>query len=271
VRPHSASHAGLSVFNYQLPILTQLSEFYALRRSTIKDTTGLLAFVAGWLGSAPIAWPYIRNGFESGDVTAGVFRFTVVVFGAAIGCGIAGLGIGAVGGWAWERAHRRWRVTHPQEERAASQWDSVERERKAIEALPALPPITYDERTVTTAHYGRLVKRATGEIVDNARTTRALKTTHNIGAWDGDGLIGIVRVFTDGYLIASLAEIVVDPDYQRRGVGRELMNRAFNATPRGTLIAAAPIALAPFFERIGCDRGVAGFAMRRPARRSATA
>lgn len=247
-----------------------MSEFYSLRRSTIKDTTGLLAFVAGWLGSAPIAWPYIRNGFESGDVTAGVFRFSIVVFGTAIGCGVAGLGLGATGGWVWERVHRYRRAAHPQEERASPQWDSVERERRAIEALPALPPIVFDERPVTSAHYAPLIKRVSGETFDKTRTSRALKATHNICAWDGDKLIGIARILTDGFLAASLAEIAVDPDYQRRGVGRELMNRAFNATPRGTLTATAPIALAPFFERIGCERGVAGFAMRRPARRSAT-
>ena len=245
-----------------------MSEFYSLRRSSIKDTTGLLLFVAGWLGSAPFAWPYIKAGFETGDATAGVFRFAVVVFGSAIACGVAGLGLGAAGGWVWERAHRRWRVTHPPVEQASVQWDSVERERRVIEALPALPPIVYDDRTITTTQYAPLIKRVSGETFDKTRTTRALKVTHNIGAWDGDRLIGIARVLTDGYLIASLAEIAVDPDYQRRGVGRELMNRAFNATPRGTLIAAVPMSVAPFFERIGCERGFAGFTMRRPARRT---
>ncbi|HKS04969.1 MAG TPA: GNAT family N-acetyltransferase [Gemmatimonadaceae bacterium] len=248
-----------------------MSEFYALRRSTIKDTTALILFVFGWLGSAPFAWPYITAGFESGDPTAGVFRFAVVVFGAGIGCGLAGLGLGSVGGWMWERSHRRWRVAHPHAEQAAPQWDSVERERRAIEALPALPPIVYDDRSVTSAQYAPLIKRVTGETFDKTRTTRALKATQNICAWDGDKLIGIARILTDGFLAATLAEIAVDPDYQRRGVGRELMNRAFNATPRGTLVAIAPLAFAPFFERIGCERGVAGFAMRRPARRSATA
>lgn len=245
-----------------------MSEYYSLRRSTIKDTTAFIAFVLGWLGSAPIAWPHIKGGFENGDVTAGVFRFAVVVFGVALACGAAGLGVGAAGGWAWERAHRKWRVTHPPVENAPAAWASVTREREQVSALPALPPIVYDDRPISAAAFAALTQRTAGEAIDNKRATRALKVTLNIGAWDGDRLIGIARVLTDEYLVATLAQIAVDPDYQRRGVGRELMNRAFNATPRGTLLAAVPVGASAFFDRIGCERGLAGFTMRRPARQT---
>jgi len=56
--------------------------------------------------------------------------------------------------------------------------------------------------------------------------TTALTRTTNIGAWDNDRLVGAVRVLTDGYFVATVPEILVDPDYQRRGIGRELMSRA---------------------------------------------
>ena len=77
--------------------------------------------------------------------------------------------------------------------------------------------------------------------------------------------MGVVRMLTDGYAYSTLADIVVDPAYQRRGLGTLLMNKAYDATPRGTLYVNARDG-SKFFERIGCDRGVPGFVMRRPAR-----
>jgi len=91
----------------------------------------------------------------------------------------------------------------------------------------------------------------------------ALTRTTNIGAWDGERLVGAVRVLTDGYFFATVPEILVDPDYQRRGIGRELMLRALAATPRGALFFGAQPQSAGFFEKIGCTPGPAGMIMRR--------
>lgn len=61
-------------------------------------------------------------------------------------------------------------------------------------------------------------------------TTAVARTTH-IGAWDGDRLVGSVRMLTDGYFLATVSEILVDPGYRRRGIGREPMRRAVAAAP----------------------------------------
>jgi ribosomal protein S18 acetylase RimI-like enzyme len=243
-----------------------MSEYYSIRRTSIKDMTALLAFVVGWLGSAPLAWPFIKAGFESGNVTSGVFRFAVIVFSAAIACGALGLGVGALGGWAWERWHRRWRVTHPHaavtDATLAPGVDAAPRV-----ALPPLPPIAYDDRPVTPQDYGALALRMTGESIDASRATRALAQSVNIGAWDGERLVGLARLVSDGYSFAALAELAVDPAYQRRGMGRELMHIAFEKTPRGSLFIGAPFGNVAFFDRLGCERNVTGFTMRRSPRR----
>src|SRR5262245_60822055 len=97
-----------------------MSEFYSLRRTSIKDTTAFLAFVIAWVGSGPFAWPYIEGGFDGGDPTKGVFRFAFVVFGAGITCGLIGLALGSIGGFAWERVHRHRRATRPLPPRVAA-------------------------------------------------------------------------------------------------------------------------------------------------------
>ena len=46
-----------------------------------------------------------------------------------------------------------------------------------------------------------------------------------IGAYDGDDLIGIIRVVGDGHSIIYIQDIIVLPDYQRRGIGKDLLER----------------------------------------------
>jgi ribosomal protein S18 acetylase RimI-like enzyme len=44
-----------------------------------------------------------------------------------------------------------------------------------------------------------------------------------ITAWDGDRLIGISRALTDFTYVAYLADLAVDVEYQRRGIGKRLI------------------------------------------------
>jgi GNAT superfamily N-acetyltransferase len=53
-------------------------------------------------------------------------------------------------------------------------------------------------------------------------------TDYHFSAWDGTRLIGFARVLTDRVYRATLWDVVVHPDYQKRGVGEELVNRALS-------------------------------------------
>lgn len=44
-----------------------------------------------------------------------------------------------------------------------------------------------------------------------------------VTAWDGEYLIGIARTLTDFTYAAYLADLAVDAEYQRRGIGRRLI------------------------------------------------
>ena len=97
---------------------------------------------------------------------------------------------------------------------------------------------------------------------DPSTISLALERTTNMGAFDGQRLVGCVRALTDGYLFATVPELLVHPDYQRQGIGRELMRRAVSAAPRqGLFLGAQPQSVA-FFERIGAVRGPVGFVLR---------
>jgi ribosomal protein S18 acetylase RimI-like enzyme len=50
-------------------------------------------------------------------------------------------------------------------------------------------------------------------------------TDYQFTAWDGQRLIGFARVLTDRIFRATLWDVIVHPDYQKQGVGEELMNQ----------------------------------------------
>jgi ribosomal protein S18 acetylase RimI-like enzyme len=92
----------------------------------------------------------------------------------------------------------------------------------------------------------------------------ALERTINVGAWDGARLVGSIRVLTDGYFFATVPEILVDPSYQRRGIGRHLMELALEHAPRGKMAFGAQPESVSFFDRIGCERKLTGFVATHP-------
>ena len=97
-----------------------------------------------------------------------------------------------------------------------------------------------------------------------ADASAALERTINLGAWDGTRLVGSVRILTDGYFFATIPEILVDPDYQRRGIGQHLMELALERAPRGKLAFGAQPQSVAFFDRIGCERKLTSFVAARP-------
>ena len=45
-----------------------------------------------------------------------------------------------------------------------------------------------------------------------------------LGAYDDDNLVGIIRVVGDGKTIVFVQDIIVLPEYQRKGIGTKLLN-----------------------------------------------
>lgn len=79
--------------------------------------------------------------------------------------------------------------------------------------------------------------------LDNRDVMRAMIANASlvVTAWDGDKLVGISRTLTDFAYVAYLADLAVHGDYQRRGIGKELIERtrlALDETCFITLLAA---------------------------------
>lgn len=75
-----------------------------------------------------------------------------------------------------------------------------------------------------------------------------------ISAWKGERLVGLIRTIGDGASILYIQDILVHPDFQRRGIGKELMERviADNASIRQmVLITDDTESTKAFYQSVG--------------------
>jgi GNAT superfamily N-acetyltransferase len=51
------------------------------------------------------------------------------------------------------------------------------------------------------------------------------KSYFTVSAYDGEFLAGFGRIVSDGIIHAMIYEMIIHPDYQRKGIGTEILNR----------------------------------------------
>jgi predicted N-acetyltransferase YhbS len=78
-------------------------------------------------------------------------------------------------------------------------------------------------------------------------------------AWDGDRVVGMGRLLSDGYVASAVFDVAVHPDYQGRGVGRTIMGLLHQAAPRSTHLLFAVPGVEGFYRKMGyydCKTGM---------------
>jgi GNAT superfamily N-acetyltransferase len=85
-------------------------------------------------------------------------------------------------------------------------------------------------------------------------------------AWDGERLVGVARGLTDFSFCCYLSDLAVDREYQKQGIGRELLRRVHAAIGPQTnfLLLAAPEAMA-YYPKVGFAAVENGWIIRRSA------
>ncbi|MGH7273087.1 MAG: GNAT family N-acetyltransferase [Nitrospiria bacterium] len=111
---------------------------------------------------------------------------------------------------------------------------------------------------------------AQGRAVDGIRKMLE-HTDYHFSAWDGKKLIGFARVLTDRIYRATLWDVVVHPDYQRQGVGEELMNRILSHPVLSTVekFWLNTRDMFGFYEKFGFVRSDQGMVRENPQKRRA--
>jgi GNAT superfamily N-acetyltransferase len=85
-----------------------------------------------------------------------------------------------------------------------------------------------------------------------------------ISAWDGAQLVGVSRAVTDFSYSCYLSDLAVDPAYQGKGIGRELVRLTREAVGEEVmlLLLAAPGAMS-YYPALGFEKADNAFMIRR--------
>lgn len=78
-------------------------------------------------------------------------------------------------------------------------------------------------------------------------------------ARDGGRIVGIGRLLSDGYVASAVFDMAVLPDYQRKGIGRRMMELLHEAVPRSTHLLFAVPGVENFYRKLGyydCKTGM---------------
>lgn len=249
-----------------------MSEFYTLRRNAITDLSAFFGFLLGFLGSSPVAWPYLQVGFQSQEIVKGFAWFIGITLGSGVAIGALGLGVGRLLGSVWESGHRVVRRARGREFAAVPA-----RPRGA--AAPAVPdPVVPEPRPsapldgirfaagVDAADLVALLGRAGLDVPDPDRLRDALARTANVGAWEAGRLVGAARVLSDGYQWSVVTDLLVDPSYRRRGIGTALMRMAAERATGRLAVAFVPPGTEGFFRRLEAIPAYEGFVRGAKAR-----
>lgn len=80
--------------------------------------------------------------------------------------------------------------------------------------------ITYKENEITVSQYLRIREEVGWRPLLEEQAEKALSASLYVGgAYDGEKLIGMGRIVGDGAVICYVQDLIVVPDYQKKGVG----------------------------------------------------
>jgi predicted N-acetyltransferase YhbS len=112
------------------------------------------------------------------------------------------------------------------------------------------------ENNLSAEEFKSVLMRSTlGERRPVDSLERISKMVHHanliITARDGGKLIGVARSLTDFAFCTYMSDLAVDIEYQKGGIGKELIRRTKLATPEAKLILLAAPAARGYYPKIG--------------------
>lgn len=97
---------------------------------------------------------------------------------------------------------------------------------------------------------------------DLEETQKALKRTINITAYAENRLIGCIRILSDGCFFGTITELIILPEFQKKGIGSKLLNLAKIHTPSMLYFGAQPEA-EEFYEKNGCEKSLQSYIIQK--------
>ena len=89
------------------------------------------------------------------------------------------------------------------------------------------------------------------EMIANGYNIPWVNSTLVISAWDGDFLIGAVRVLSDTVFRSIIYDLMVLPEYQGKSVGTELVKRCIEHYPNSEWLVQTKKEISGYYKKIG--------------------
>jgi len=81
-----------------------------------------------------------------------------------------------------------------------------------------------------------------------------INSTLVVSAWQNERLVGAVRVLSDTMFRSVIYDLLVLPEFQNKGVGRELIKRCITHFPKSEWLVQTTEATASYYEKNGFKR-----------------
>jgi len=87
-----------------------------------------------------------------------------------------------------------------------------------------------------------------------------------VSAWDQDKLVGISRSLTDFSYVAYLSDLAVDVEYQKKGIGKQLIEETkFSLEPECMLVLLAAPRAREYYRPLGFEQHPSAWTLKTPA------
>jgi len=80
-----------------------------------------------------------------------------------------------------------------------------------------------------------------------------INSTLVISAWENERLIGAVRVLSDKFIRSVIYDLVIDPDYKNKGIGKELVKRCIDHFPDTEWLVQTEKHISGYYEKMGFE------------------
>lgn len=115
-----------------------------------------------------------------------------------------------------------------------------------------------DDKQLDASVFLSLVNQVWPNDYDEKQTEEALAATMNITAYDGEKLVGCLRILTDGYFFGTITELLILPAYQKQGIGSRLIQLAREHAPTIVYFGSQP-GVEAFYEKNGCQKSLQSY------------
>jgi ribosomal protein S18 acetylase RimI-like enzyme len=122
---------------------------------------------------------------------------------------------------------------------------------------------SFDLKDVDWTDAAEIYRRAPLGTREPDKLRRACENSYLVCfAYDGDRLVGMGRALSDGEYQAAIYDLVVLPEYQGLGIGRQIMESIHRRLPVKTIILYAVPGKEPFYKKLGYYKLLTGMARR---------